>query len=389
VSAVNRPRPLRLLLIINVVTDAGGAEVQLLHLARGLAAHGHQVTVCAIDRATVDRDALAAEGIRLVELHAENRWQRVPATWQLIKLARQADVVQCTMWDPSLWGRLAAMVARKPVIVADHSADRSIQVSRKGSSRAGLIGLHNRLLDPITYATVACASPQPAILRAEGVSPEKIVYIPNGVPLDAIRTASEAAPDRAALGLPTTGRLAMQVGLFRAEKNQIGGLEAFVKIRERVPDAELVFVGFGPEQESVERRAAELGADWAHFLGKRGDVPALLRHAAVMLLPSVADAMPMVLLEAMTIGVPILATDVGDVRATLADTGTIVPPRDEGAFVEAAVTLLEGDPAAAARAEAGKARVEQFGAELMVTRYEKLFEGAFDGRPPGGVAADF
>jgi len=381
---VKAPRPLRLLLVINLFTDAGGAEVQLLHLARGLAARGHRVTICAIDHATVDPDLLAAEGIRLVELHAENRWQRVPATWQLIKLARQADVVQCTMWDPSLWGRLAAMIARKPVIVADHSTDRSIQVSRGGTSRAGLIELHNRLLDPITYATVACASPQRAILRAEGVADEKIVYIPNGVPLAAIGAEAAAAPGRAELGLPAEGPLAMQVGVFRAEKNQMGGLEAFAKVRERVPDAQLAFVGFGPLQEAVEARAAEIGADWAHFLGLRTDVPALLRHADLMLLPSISDAMPMVLLEAMSLGVPVLATDVGDIRATLGDAGSIVPAGDEDAFVRAAVALL-GDPAAAARqGEAAKARAGEFDADLMVRRYESLFEGAFGGGAPAG-----
>lgn len=371
-----------MLLIINIAAEVGGAEVQLLHLARGLAADGHRVTVCAIDSAWFPPEKLEAVGIDLVELHAKNRWQRLPAIWPLVKLARKADVVQCTMWDPSLWGRLAAIIARRPVVIADHATDRTVQTSSAGRGRADWIALHNRLLDPFTYATVACATSQRPVLLTEGVGPEKIVYIPNGIPLEQIAAAATDAPDRSGLGLPPTGPIAVQVGLFRAEKNQIGALEAFAEVRREVPDAQLVFVGAGPQQRQVEARAAEIGADWAHFLGLRSDVPALLHHADLMLLPSRSDAMPMVVLEAMSLGLPVLATDVGDVGATLGDGGIVVPVDDRTAFVSAAIRLLS-DPVVASRyGEVARERGRAFGADKMVCRYEDLFQGALDGITP-------
>src|SRR5262249_38489131 len=149
----------------------------------------------------------------------------------------------------------------------DHAADRSVQIASSGAPRARWIALHNRLLDPFTYATVACATPQRQVLLGEGVTAEKIVHIPNGLPISEIVRDATEGPSRDALGLPPDAPVAIQVGVFRKEKNQIAALEAVARARETVPGAHLVFVGGGVEQERVEDRARELDGGWTHFLG--------------------------------------------------------------------------------------------------------------------------
>jgi glycosyltransferase involved in cell wall biosynthesis len=372
----------RLLFITNKLAPMGGAEVQLFHLAKALVARDYAVTVCCIDHSAVPDEAVAAAGFELVEFKIESRWRRAVALPRLIRLARRADVVQCTMWDPSLWGRIAAIVARRPVIVADHATDRSVQISTGGTSRGDWIALHNRLLDPFTYATVTCATSQREVLRGEGVHDEKIIHIPNGIPIDELRDAAARAGGRRELGLPEAGPIVMQIGFFRREKNQIGALEAFPKVLEAVPDAQLVFVGDGPELERVRGRAAEIGADWVTFLGKRGDVGALLPAAAVLWLPSISDAMPMTILEAMALGVPTVASDVGDVGRLLGGrAGITVPAGDLDALAAATVDLLL-DPDR--RQEISAAALElshQFSSSTMAERYAALFEGAYAGSP--------
>jgi glycosyltransferase involved in cell wall biosynthesis len=371
---------LKLLLLVNQLSPIGGAEVQLAHLADGLAGRGHAVTVGAIDHKWAATRPLAP-GVELVELHAANRYRRLAAVPRLARLARRADVVQCTMWDPSLWGRLAAILARRPVIVADHATDRSVQVTAGGGARASWIAAHNRLLDPFTYATVACAASQRQVLLGEGVAAAKIVHIPNGIPVARLREEAVAAPGRERLGLPA-GPLVLQVGVFRPEKNQLGALEAFPVVRERVPDAQLVFAGDGPTMAAVEARAAELGGGWAHFLGARDDVPALLAHADLMLLPSLADAMPMTVLEALAVGTPVVASDVGDVASMLGEGGICVPPGN-GEALAAAVARVLGEPALrdSLRA-AGRERAAGFDSAAMVDAYEALFRGAVAKLPP-------
>ncbi|HEX2096855.1 MAG TPA: glycosyltransferase [Solirubrobacterales bacterium] len=375
-------RPLELLLVINHLYPSGGAEIQLAHLARELAGMGHRVTICCVDDWSLDPAQLEAAGVRLVALRATTRLARLAAIPRLARLARRADVVQCTMWDASLWGRIAAIVARRPVVVADHATDRSIQVAGGGAPRGSWIARHNRLLDRFTFATVACASSQRPVLTREGVAPEKIVHIPNGIPLERLRQAAAAGLDRAAFGLRDDAFVAMQVAVFREEKNQLGALEAVAVARERIPALQLVFVGDGFTRPGVEARAAELGGgEWVRFVGERDDVPALLGLADAMLLPSLADAMPMTVLEAMAIGVPVVASDVGDVAETLGDAGVCVPPGDPGAIADALVRLHADPPLRAAMAEAGRARARAFDSTEMTRRYAALFEAA--SRPHG------
>jgi glycosyltransferase involved in cell wall biosynthesis len=376
-------RPLRLLLVINRLTPSGGAEVQLAHLSRGLAELGHQVTICCVDDSTADVETLESSGVEIICLQATTPLGRVAAVPRLARLARRADVVHCTMWDASLWGRIAAILARRPVIVADHATDRSSQVAAGGAPRAAWIARHNRLLDRFTFATVACSEAQRPILLGEGVAPGKIVHIPNGVPVGDLSRAGEANLGRRQLGLPEGTPVAMQVAVFRPEKNQLGGLEAMVAVREQIGGVELVFVGNGPTQAAVEARAEELGATaWAHFLGERTDVAALLSLADLMLLPSLADAMPMTVLEAMALGVPLVASDVGDVREVIGDAGVCVAAGDGEAFSAAVVRLLEDDGLRSRMGELGRTRAAEFDSSTMAGRYAALFEAAAAGGEP-------
>lgn len=386
--STDRPK-LRLLLLLHRL-DYGGAELQLIHLARGLAQQGHDVTLCCIDRSVIDLQPLEQAGVHVLQLHARSRLARIAAIPRLVRIARQADVVHCTMWDTSLWGRIAAIVARRPVIVADHATDRSVQLATNGNGRGRWIALHNRLLDRFTFATVACASTQRAVLEGEGVAAEKIVEIANGVPTAELVAAAGDGPSRGDLGIPEQARVAIHVAGFRAEKNQLGALEAFVDIRKRVGDVHLVFLGSGPLRAEVEARTRELAAErWVHFLGFRDDVPAVLSLADLMILPSISDAMPMTILEAMALGVPVVATDVGDVRATLAGgAGICVPVGDRAAFVDACSGLLSDPERLEELARAGRERAHDFDAAAMAGHYAELFEAASAGAALAGQERD-
>jgi glycosyltransferase involved in cell wall biosynthesis len=380
-------KALRILLVVNRL-DYGGAEFQLIHLSKGLAGLGHEVTVCCIDRSVMDLQSLREAGVEVVELRAQSRPARLAAVPRLARLARRADVVHCTMWDASLWGRLAAILARRPVVVADHATDRSVQVAANGAGRGSWIATHNRLLDRFTFATVACASTQRPVLEGEGVAPRKIVEIANGVPIDELVAAADSGLTRSDLGIPEDAAVAVHVAGFRAEKNQMGALEAFVGVRARVGDVHLVFLGSGPLRPAVEARTEELGAgDWVHFLGFRDDVAAVLSLADVMVLPSTSDAMPMTVLEAMALGVPVVATDVGDVSATLeGGAGICVPVGDREAFERACVELLSDGDRRAELARAGRERVRGFDAIAMAEHYSRLLTAADEGRSPQSAA---
>jgi glycosyltransferase involved in cell wall biosynthesis len=379
--------PMRILLTVTRLFRAG-AETQLRNLAIGLRRQGHSVTLLAVEGVDASRGELEAAGVELEVLGAGGRWEKLRALPALARAARRADVVHCTGWDASLWGRLAAIAARRPVVVTEHAGDRMLQVSRRGVPRARLIALHNRLLDRATSATVVVSTAQRPVLEAEGVRPGSIVLIPNGVPIDELRRrAGEEDRVRAALGIPAGVAMVLQVARFAVGKQQDIALRAIARLRKRFGDVRLVFAGDGETEDAVKREADELDAAWVRFLGSRDDVPALLRAADLAVLPSSAEGLPMSLIESMAMGTPVVATDVGDVRWLLETTGggICVPAGDEEAFVAACERVLGNAGLRARLGQAGLVAAEGFDSARMVDRYDDLLAATVASRMPAGA----
>jgi glycosyltransferase involved in cell wall biosynthesis len=375
--------PSRRILLVIPTLGAGGAEVQTSHLAAGLAARGDKVTLALQRVAVTDAEPLRQAGVHVIELGAMTRPAKAAELPRLIRLARAADVVHCTLFDASFYGRVAAFITGRPVTVGEHSADRAMQVSSTGAPRASLIGLHHRLLAPFTFATVACASAQIALLRREGVPASRLALVPNGVPVAAIRTAAAAGSvTRGELGIPEDARLIIQVGRLTPEKNQRATVDAVAALRERLGDVHVLFAGSGAD-ESAPRRADELGATWAHFAGSRPDVAALLGLAELAVMPSIIDTFPMAAIEAMAAGLPQVTSDVGDLATIVAGTGSGIslPAGDQDAF-EGAMARLLSDEAERARLAARAAESAwEFDVGHMVERYSEIFDAALAGQP--------
>jgi glycosyltransferase involved in cell wall biosynthesis len=380
------PAPTRILVVAQGLGPAG-AERQVAHLTVGLATQGFEVTLlCIGDAPAVDRAGIERGGARFVSLGAmlpRDRARRLPS---MIAMARRADAVICSNWDASFWGRVAAIVARRPVIAIEHAVYRSLITSMSGKPRGRWIALHNRLLDPFTYATVACARAQLPVLRSEGVAERKLVLIPNGVPVAELRASArdtEAADGgRAGLGIPPDALVLVHVARLTALKNQRQTLATTRRLRADGLDVHVLLLGDGEDRAILE---AECEAEpWVHLLGARDRVAPFLGLADLAVLPSLAEAMPMVVVEALAVGVPLVASDVGDVGAILRRTGAgIAVPADDGDAFTAACERLLGDPGERARlAACAREAGEGFDASAMSHSYGALLQSAVAGRSP-------
>ena len=362
-------------------------EIQLVHLANGLARAGHRVTLVSVrssgaSSAPADDLGLSRD-VELIHLDAHSRSARAAKVGVLRRIARDSDIVHCTGWDTSLWGRIAAAAAGRPVVVAEHAGSRAHQVSGTGAARAEWISLHNRLLDPITATTVICSERQRGMLLAEGVASEKISLIPNGVPVADMQVQARSGFTRDSLGIPHDAKVIAHVASFRAMKRQWLTLETVAQLRKTLDeDVRIVFAGTGPELEDVRARAQAMGADWATFLGPQRNVASVFAMADLTVLPSSAEAMPMVILESIGMGVPVVATDVGDVGAMLGGTGAgvVVPADDPTAFLNAVAVLLSDAEAHDRMTEAALAARAEIDATTMVARYEQIFRRSVAGR---------
>jgi glycosyltransferase involved in cell wall biosynthesis len=222
------------------------------------------------------------------------------------------------------------------------------------------------------FGNVVCVSDA---LRAHvteeiGIPPAMTRTIANGVAVPPLAPKAAAAPGAARL--ITVGRLA-------AVKNFGMLIRAFAGLAVRWPRLELAIVGDGPERAGLETLAKQLGlADMVKFLGFRSDVDAQLARSDVFVLTSLSEGIPMAILEAMKSGLPVVATRVGGVPATVADgvTGTLVDSGDERALTRALASLIEHPESAVAMGVAGHARVEQeFSVDAMVSAYEATYRG--------------
>jgi glycosyltransferase involved in cell wall biosynthesis len=203
--------------------------------------------------------------------------------------------------------------------------------------------------------------------------PASVRYVPNGIDL-----ARFAAPGpRGQAGVPVIGTVAA----LREEKNISRLLRAFAAVAAGRP-CRLVIVGDGPERPALEAAAQALGvADRVTFTGHRDDTPALYAGFDVFALTSDTEQMPLSVIEAMASGLPVVSTDVGDVRTMVAAANAgLVGPLEDGAIAASLAALLD-DPALRDRlgaANLAKARGD-FDQASMFAAWRALWSGKAPG----------
>jgi len=205
------------------------------------------------------------------------------------------------------------------------------------------------------------------------LSPRRICYIPNGIDLARFAAPSDAwLPAR----IPGDGPIIGAVSALRPEKNFQRLLRAFRIVAQQVP-ARLALVGDGPERAALERLAGELGiAERVHFAGHIAAPAPFYGTFDLFAVSSDTEQMPIAVIEAMAAGLPVAATDVGDVHTMLApENASFIGPPDDTALAASLLRLLR-DPGlrhsigAANRAKAAR----DYDQETMFQAYAALFD---------------
>jgi glycosyltransferase involved in cell wall biosynthesis len=292
------------------------------------------------------------------------------ALWQVWRLIRRLrpDIVHTHSSKAGFIGRLAARLAGTPhILYTPHGhifqGYFSASVTR---SFVLLERLAARWTDRIITLTDAEADQHLAL----GIGrPGQFATIPSGIDLDAVVAAAPAhlVPDGQAIG--AVARLA-------PIKGHVHLLDAAPEILRQSPAARFVFVGDGETRSALEAQARRLGVgDRVLFTGFRDDVPSLLAGMDVVVLPSLNEGMGRVLVMAMALAKPIVATRVGGVPELLADgaAGRLVPPGDAAALANAICSLLRNPGEATALGEAGRRRAGRYSAPAMVESLAQVY----------------
>jgi len=258
---------------------------------------------------------------------------------------------------------------------AGHSAGVPIVTTVHGFTGGGLKNRTYERLQRLAFrrfdAVVAVSQLQADQLRASGVPTQRLRIIPNA--LAAHAAPLERADARRALGLPADGLLAGWVGRISREKGIDVFIDALASLQDRPIHAAIL--GDGPERTTESARAEAIAPSRGIWLGSVPDAAKYFAAFDLFVLSSRTEGLPMVMLEAMAAGIPIVATNVGGIPDLLSPREAMLVPPENPAALAAAIRAALDDPGAAAeRARAAQLRQRaEFDVGPWSARYEALY----------------
>jgi glycosyltransferase involved in cell wall biosynthesis len=362
--AVAEQRPVRVSFLIDELTPAG-TETQLLALIRNLDRSIVEPSLCLLRGQSAVSRALEPDDCPILRLEAGSlrSWQTIGKLWRLRRFLceQKIDILQIYFPDSTYVGVLAGRLAGVPHIVRTRN--------NAGYWMTPFHRAMGRLCNLFSEVTIAnCEASRQAVIDAEGLAPNRIVVLENGVDLQRFPTP---AP------LPRAGRVGIVANL-----RPVKALDVFLRAATRVlaehPDATFTIAGEGPERSGLTQLAKELKlTDRIEMPGVVRDVPGFLASLDVAVLCSRSEGMSNAVLEYMAAARPIVATTVGANERLIDDGvhGLLVPPDDPASLAHAISRLLR-EPALSERlAQAARQRVwERYSREAMVRRFEAFYQ---------------
>jgi len=339
----------------------GGAEQVVINLAKGLDRDEFNPIVCCLNNKGIFAQELENQGVKVIALNKRGKFD-FTILGKLVKLMKmhKIQVVHTHLWGANLWGRVAALVARVPFIIAtEHNLD-------PWKRKYHLI--IDKYLSRYTHKIIAVSNTvRDFYVSKAKINPNKITVVYNGIELDKFSFAKKEVNGEFMLGV--IGRLVPQKGhkyFLMAVKDLM-----------RSSNIKGLVIGSGPEEKNLKELCDRFGLnDRVHFTGFKEDIPALLKEIDIMVLPSLREGLPMVALEAMASGVPVIATRVGGTPEVISDreTGLLVASEDHRALKASIESLITDKNLMEQLRNNARKKVEaEFSSYRMVMKTKQLY----------------
>jgi len=367
----------------------GGAETMIANLSAALIARGGKAMILTARWESTWPPEITHRGVRVVRLpHPPQRiwgtlrYMREISRW-LGDHRDQFDLAYVSQLKHDAY--VAVRTGRKekfPVVL------RATGGGELGDCHWHTIGRCGMRIRRETRRATAIVAPSAAIrdeLLAAGFPSSSAVLLPSGVPIGPAasplrrqQARSTIAAANAALSLGRSTRLAVYTGRLHEGKGLTEVISAWAQISSRHSDTRLWLVGEGPQHLAILQQIDALGLSGRVVLpGSFDSVDDILAAADLFVLHSDSEGLSHALLEAMAIGLPVVATDIPGNSAVIRDgvEGLLVRPRDVGALTAAIETILTDPSRAAALGVAARHRVQEcFSLDRMVDAHLALFE---------------
>lgn len=370
-SRRSTPRPIRLLLVVDSL-DVGGAERHVVDLAVALRRKGYEVTVaCSTIGALSGVLAEASIPVRALLHRPVKRRLSAAFAHRLRRLVKEGrfDLVHAHVYASATAAAVATTGTGVPLVITEHTeapwrGRRALWISRWLYRRA-------------EHVIAVSSAIQRRLIVTDDVPPARINVIPNAVS----PVASTPPVDPPALPIELReGPLVGVIARLQPEKGVAAFLKAAARVSSLFPKAHFLVVGDGPLRQELLTLAKRLGVrERVHFLGFRPDARTIIEYLDVLVVPSLSEGSPLVVLEGMAAGVPVVASAVGGIPDQIRHEreGLLIPPGDPAALDDALLNLLRDPAHARSLGEAGRRRAaSEFGYATMVRRIEAVYRAA-------------
>jgi len=365
-------RPRSSILLLESKFALGGSERITYDIVRRLDVQRYRPVLCTLYEPGEVGEWFIRDGYRFYSRLITHRYD--PRAFGKLRTIIQREHVELVFLINQpltcFWGFIMSKYCRIPVVAAVH--DKFI------GERSLKLRLNRFLMNRMDVISAVAQGQRDQLVTRQYIREDIVRVVYNGIDLDQFKPRVEREEQCRLLGLnskaPIVGTVARLVHLK--------GVDVFLKAAEAVlkkfPSAQFVVVGDGPECHQLKRRSQALGiASSVRFLGSRGDVADTARVFNVGVLSSRTEALPMVILEYMSLSVPVIATNVGGVSEMVGhgETGLLISEDDPSALAGALEVLLSDPHKARKMGLRGRAKVEScFQISNTVSRTEQLFE---------------
>lgn len=284
----------------------------------------------------------------------------------------RAGLLHAHCFDPTLVGLFASRLAGVPFVFTRHHSDHNLRLGKRWHTR--IDSFCARRADHVIAVSEATRR---ILIDVEGVPGAQITVVHNG--MEPLTEPDAAAVEglRRKLELRPGERVCLVVARLHEEKGHRVLFEALPRVQSEVGPVRVLLAGDGPHRGLLEAEAARRGLlPGVRFLGRRSDVPALIRIASVVVLPSLAESFGFAALEASSLGVPVVASRSGGLPEVVLDreTGLLAGVGSASELAGALVAVLRDEALARRLGEQGRQHARRFTAQAMVRGYEAVYD---------------
>jgi glycosyltransferase involved in cell wall biosynthesis len=366
--------PLPRVMLFTDTFERGGTERQFVRLVRGIDRNQYDILIACLQRCGPLLSEVESLGVSIVEFPIDSLYN-FKAAKLFVQLVRflyreQIQIVHAFDFYTSVFAVPAARVAGVPVVLA--SRRELLNLRTPWQQRA--IRIACRLATRVVVNSRAAGCD---LYSLKSGSRRRIEVLPNCVDLHEFKPRLSSGEIRRELSLSPRSIVIGVVGNLRPEKDVETFLLAARGILNAIPSTEFLVIGDGPEGNKLKWLVDDMHLTKSvHFLSERSDIPDLLATLDILVMSSYTESFPNAILEAMAMGKPVVATNVGGIPELVeeGETGLLVPPRDPKAIADRVLSLCQDSPRRLQMGRAARARVEShFTVQDVTARLEDIY----------------